>query len=89
MDISFEALIVPKSLALAILVSSNYLQGHTNIDKIYPFIKRDFFWKGTCKCVVKFIRIAKQAVNITFRNSHRVTFIWDHPEDHVTQQPVI
>ena len=40
---SFEAIIVPKYLALTILVIFYYLQQHLGTKKTYSFIKRDFF----------------------------------------------
>ena len=55
-DKSFEAYIIPKSLALTILVNSPNLQGHTGTNKTYFLIKRDIFWKEMHKDAEKCIQ---------------------------------
>ena len=45
-DKSLEALVVPVSLVLTMLVNSHNLQGHAGTNKTCFLIKRDFFQKG-------------------------------------------
>ena len=45
-DKSLEAFVIPKSLALTILVNSSNLQGKAGTCNTYSLIKIDFFWKG-------------------------------------------
>ena len=55
-DKSFEALVVPKSLDLTILVNSHNLQWPVSANKSYSLIKRDLFWKGRHKLIDKFMQ---------------------------------
>ena len=55
-DKSFETLVIPKSLALTVLVNSHNLWGHAGTNKTYSLIKRDFYWQEMCKGIDKFIQ---------------------------------
>ena len=38
------------------LINSHHLKGHARTTKSYSLIKREFFWKGMCKDIDKFIQ---------------------------------
>ena len=81
---SCDAFVLPKTLALTILVNCNNLQGHAGTNKTYPLVKRDFFWKGMCKDIDKFIQ------NYHIFRQHNLqkqsgTSMYNFPKDHVTQ----
>ena len=62
-DKYFEVSIIPRSLASSILVNSYNLQGHASTIKTFSLIKRDFFWKGMCKDIDKFIQNSNACKN--------------------------
>ena len=74
-DKTFEALIVPKSLAPTILIHSHSLKGCAGTVKTICPIKRYFFWKGMCTDISEFIQKChtckeQKSQNHSYRHVH-------------------
>ena len=67
---SFEALAVPKSLALTILIKSHNLQRHARTITLYCLIKRDYFWKGMQKDIDKFTPNCHMCKQLKFQKQY-------------------
>ena len=79
-DKSSEALVISRSLSLAILINFQSLQGNTGTNKTYVLIKGTYFVEDSFK-------IAIDADSIPFGNIHSVTSTENCQKDHLTQWP--